>query len=179
MAADTTDFAVAERRHELADDVREEHGVRIAKDEDFALGNFFKAVQHGSLARILRSLHQGDALVGKARYDFSGLVGRTVIADKHFELFFRVVDFQNIADFAFDNRFFVESRNQERHHGQFIALVHITVAPLEQFAHKRQRQRKQAVAQEQQKDERPERDLQIKHDLVVHRSIHSFSFSRN
>ena len=176
MTAGASDFLVGKGRHQFADDVREEHGVGIAEHEYFALRQLFEAIQHGRLAGILRGLHERYALVRIACDNFGSLVGGTVVTDKHLEFFLGVVYFQDVLDLALDNRLFVIGRNQQGHLGQFARFRNNAVAALEELAHERQRKREKAVAEEQQKDERPERDLQIEYHLVVHRSIHSFSF---
>ena len=150
VPAGATDFAVFERRHELADHIGEEHRVRIAEHEDFALRDFMQAIEHRRLARVLRSLHERNAPVRVLRDNFRGTVGGTVVANQHLELFLGVVNFQNVLDFALDDAFFVIRRNQKRHVRQFKVLVDVAVAALEQFAHERERHGENPVAQRQQ-----------------------------
>lgn len=179
VTAGTTDFPILKWRHELAHHVGEEHRIRIAEHEDVALRNLLQAVEHGSLAGILRGLHQSDSLVGIARDNFCGAVGRTVVADQYLELFLGVVNFEDVLDFPLDNGFLVVRRNQEGYRRQFKILVDVTVTALEQFAHERERHGENPVAERKQEHEHPERYLQVEINITIHLFIHSSSLSRN
>ena len=117
MAAGASDFLVLERVRELADDVGEKHGVGVAEKKNIAGGMLLQAVQHGGFSCVLGSLDEGDALVLVAFHDFSGLVGRAVVTNENFQFFFRVIQFQEVLDFAFNNRFFVVGGNQNGNGG--------------------------------------------------------------
>ena len=179
VTAGTTDFPILEWCHKLAHHVGEEHRVRVAEHEDVALRNLLQAVEHGCLAGILRGLHQSDSLVGIARDNFCGAVGRTVVADQYLELFLGVVNFEDVLDFPLDNGFLVIRRNQEGYRRQFKILVDVTVTALEQFAHERERHGENPVAERKQEHEHPERYLQVEINITIHLFIHSSSLSRN
>ena len=179
VAADAPDFAVLEGGDKLAYHIREEHRVRVAEHENFAFRNLLQAVEHRRLARVLRGLHEGNSLVGVSRDNFCGAVRRTVVAYQDFEFLFRVVDFQDVLDFALDDAFLVEGRYQERNRRQFKIFNDVAAAALEQFAHERERHRENHVAERKQKKQPPEGDAQIEYYFFTHCFIHSSSFTRN
>ena len=178
MAASATNLLVLERVHKLTHYIREEHRIRIAEQQNIVLRNFLQAVQHGRLASIFRSLDQGDSLVGIAGDNFCSLVRRAIIADQNFKLFLGVVNFENVVDLAFDHRFFVIRRNQDRHGREFGSAIHHLFLALENFTHKWERHREKQIAMNNQEQKNPECNLSIKEDIFTHFEIHSFSFSR-
>ena len=178
VTASATNFLVLERVHKLTHHIREEHRICIAEQQNIVLCNFLQAVQHGSLASIFRSLDQSNSLIGIAGDNFCRLVRRAVIANQNLKLFLGVVNFKNIVDLAFNHRFFVISRNQDRHRREFGGAVHRLLFALEDFTHKRERHRKQQIAVNNQEQKNPECNLSIKEYIFTHFEIHSFSFSR-
>ena len=179
VTAGATDFLVLKRNHQLAHYIREKHRVRIAEKQDVVLRNFMQAVEHGRLTRILGSLDERNPLVGVTRNNLGSLVGRAVIANQHFELFFGVVQLQDILNLAFNHGLFVKGRNQNRHRREFHVALFGRLAALENFAHERERQREKQVAMHQQQEQSPKSNLYVKKELFAHLEIHSFSFSRN
>ena len=179
MTAGATNFLVLERDDKLTHHVREEHRIRIAKEQDVVFRNLVQTVEHRCLSRILRSLHQRNSLVSITGDNLGSLIRRTIVTDKHLQLFAGVIQLKDILDLAFDNRLFVVGRNQDRNRRKFNIALFGRLAALKNFAHERECQREQQVAMHQQKEHRPKNNLDTKQELFVHRDIHSFSFSRN
>ena len=89
-----------------------------------------------------------------------------------------MINFKNVVDLAFDHRFFVIRRNQDRHGREFGSAIHHLFLALENFTHKWERHRKKQIAMDNQEQKNPECNLSIKEYIFTHFEIHSFSFSR-